>query len=322
MTTPENYPFPNTQLQQDLLAKATEVNQYARTHEGEYATYKATKMLGRMSTAYSGIPVFINGAPLVTPTPEGPAFGIGEITGHIAGFTYMNLSGQVEEWQPSEEGVVMQVSLPSYNGVDASDADWRLHILPEAMRRQDIEGFIVGVPVTEGQSILQLGEKEEAVSVASLLTPEQPVKEYSYQEYVKKIRALTGGKPSFNQADAAKAQAVEKLAADIALKCPYLGSLIAIDAEYIRIPKPDGTGYRVGSGTTVGVLRKFILDVYQDYQTKQWISDVMAVVYDPEVAKLVESGKIPVLEADHYPTTKIVPLSRPHVLVAEGEVKC
>lgn len=322
MISPENYNFNDTQLQQEILHKAEEVNRYVRTHEGEYVSYKATKMLGRMATAYSHIPVFISGVPLLLPTPDGTGYGMGEITGKISGFTYMNLGGAVEQWKPSNDGVIMHVSVPELGREYPSDATWKLNILPEEMRHEDLEGFLIGVPVTDSQRILQLGEKQEPVSVQSLLTPEQTVKEYSYRDYVERVRALTGNNPSFDMAtDAAKSQAFEKLLNNIVYECPYLNSLVVIKADYIRRPKPDGSGYTVAQGTISGILRKFIHDVYQDYQTKEWRSDVMAVVYDAEVAKLVTSGKISPQEADQYPSTNFVPLSKPHILATETGLK-
>ena len=322
MSSPENYEFSSTQLQEGILHDSEEINQYYRLREGEYARLKVGKMLGAIAAKYSNIPVFVNGASLILPSVEGSGFGLGELTGKIAGFTYSDLGGEVEQWKPGTEGVVMQVSVPTFGADDSPDASWRLNALPEEMRNDDIEGYIIGVPVTKNQTILQLGGKEQLLTPQSLITPERSLKEYSYLEYVKNIQALTKNKPTFNQnTDAAKIQALDTLIKDMVFECPYIGNIVAIDASYLRHPKPNSDGYTVGYGQVAGVLRKFVHDIYQDYQTKEWLSDIMAVVYNPEVASLVTSGKLSPKEADTLPTTTYVPLSRPHVLATGNGIK-
>lgn len=321
MSSPENYEFPNTQLQEGILHDSEEINQYYRPREGEYAHLKVGKMLGAIAAKYSDIPVFINGSSLILPSPEGSGFGLGELTGKIAGFTYSDLDGEVEQWKPSSEGVVMQVSVPTLRTGDSPDAPWRLNALPEEMRNVDIEGYIVGVPVTENQTILQLGEKQKNLTPQSLITPERSLKKYSYLEYVKNIQALTKNKPTFNQnTDAAKIQAFNKLTHDMVFECPYLGSVVAVESEYIRSPKPNSDGFKVSYGYVAGVLRKFVHDIYQDYQTKEWIGDMMAVIYNLDVAELVTSGQLSAQEADKLPTTHYVPLSRPHILATKNGI--
>jgi len=321
MSSPENYEFSSTQLQESILHDSEEINQYYRPREGEYAQLKVGKMLGAIAAKYSNIPVFINGTSLILPSPEGSGFGLGELTGKIAGFTYSDLEGEVEQWKPSTEGVVMQVSVPTLSTGDSPDASWRLNVLPEEMRNVDIEGYIVGVPVTENQTILQLGEKQKDLTPQSLITPERSLKEYSYLEYVKNIQALTKNIPTFNQtADAAKIQAFNKLTHDMVFECPYLGSVVTVESEYIRSPKPNSDGFKVSYGQVAGVLRKFVHDIYQDYQTKEWIGDMMAVIYNLDVAELVTSGQLTAQEADKLPTTHYVPLSRPHILATKNGI--
>lgn len=322
MSSPEDYHFSNSQLQEDILRDSEEINQYIRPREGEYVLLKTEKMLGTMAVKYSHIPVFISGSPLILPTSESVWLGLGEVTGKIAGFTYTDLGGEVEQWKPSSEGVVMQVSVPAINGGDAPDATWRLNALPKEMRNKEIEGYIIGVPITKSQTILQLGEKEEPLTTQSLTTPERATKEYSYMEYVKNIQALTNNKPTFNEhIDAAKIQAFNKLTHDMVFQCPFLGSVVAIESEYLRSPKPNSDAYKVGSGQVAGILRKFVHDIYQDYQTKEWLSDMMAVIYDPEIAELVASGELSPQDADKLPTTTYVPLSRPHTLATNTGIQ-
>lgn len=318
----EDYHFPDSQLQENILRDSEEIHRYARGREGDYARLKTSKMLGVLAAKYSHTPVFINGAPLLMPTPDGFGFGLGEMTGKIAGFTYANLEGEIAQWKPSTEGVVMQVSVPALQEGDAPDAPWRLNALPEEMRNEALEGYIIGVPITESQKILQLGDKEVPLTPQSLITPERTMKEYSYLEYVKKIQALTNNKPTLNdRADVAKIQALDKLIHDMVFECTYLGSVVGINSDYLRSHKPDGNGFKVSTGQVAGVLRKFVHDIYQDYQTKEWLGDMMAVVYDIEVAHLVTTGQMTPQVADQLPTTFYVPLSRPHVLATETGVK-
>lgn len=321
MSSPESYEFSSTQLQEDILRDSEEINQYYRPREGEYARIKAEKMLGAIAAKYSDIPVFINGSSLILPSPEGTGFGLGELTGKIAGFTYSDLGGEIEQWKPSSEGVVLQVSVPILRTGDSPDAPWRLNALPENMRNDNIEGYIVGVPVTKNQTIVQLSKKEELFTPQALISPERSSKEYSYLEYVKNIQVLTKNKPTFNQStDAAKIQAFNKLTHDMVFECPYLGSVVVAESEYIRSPKPNSDGFQVSDGQIAGVLRKFVHDIYQDYQTKEWIGDMMAVIYSLDVAELVAKGQLTAQEADKLPTTRYVPLSRPHILATENGI--
>lgn len=310
-------------LKRELIEKSEAINVYARSHEGEYADRKTTLMLGRLATAYSHIPVFVNAAPVILPTPEGVDYGMGEVTGSIVGFTYMELPEGVEPWDSAKEGVVMQLSLPKIHDTDSPDASWRLNVLPEEMRNLELEGYIVGIPLTEGQKIIQLGDKKEQLSPEAFINPEKNTTEYSYRNYVDKINLLTGGKPlTESMADVAKTKALYELTRNMVMECPYLGGVIVVKSDYIRQPKPNSDSYQVGEGTVFGVLRKFIHGVYEDVKTKESISDTMAVIYKPIVATMIANGQMTPQEADTLPSTMYVPLSRQHALYEvplEGE---
>lgn len=45
----------STRLQEGILQDSEEINQYYRRREGDYARFKAGKMLGRMATKYTSI---------------------------------------------------------------------------------------------------------------------------------------------------------------------------------------------------------------------------------------------------------------------------
>ncbi len=322
MISPENTHFSNTELQDRILVDADAINNYLRPRQGEYARLRARRMLGEMVTKFSHIPIFVNGSPMIVPTTEGAGLSIGEITGKIAGFTYGDLGPEIDAWQPHTEGVVMQVSVPLLSEGDAPDAPWRLNALPEPMRDPSIEGFIVGVPATKSQKILQLGPQQVPLTVASIANAERPKEEYSYLDYVGRIRDLTGNKPSLKPAvDMARIKAFNILIQNMAFECPYLGELVAVESDYIRSPKPSGDGFNVVYGQISGVLRKFVHDIYQDYQTKEWFGDVMAVVYHPDIAALVVVDKLSSDEADKLASTRYIPLSRPHILATSNGIQ-
>jgi hypothetical protein len=314
----------NHNLGNELLAQAGEINSYANTHEGEYALRKTNLMLGRLAAKYSDVPIFASTSISLVPQEEGVGVGLGEFTGKIQDFTFISYPSSLLTPDVEHTGVVLNMTTPKLNDFNASTSNaWRLNVLPEVLRDPSIDGFVIGIPLVEGQNIMQIGETDGEVTVDSLSRSAEQRSEYSYLRYVQQARALLGQRPAFNpRLDAARLRAMEKIMYDIVFECPYLGEVISIRSDYLRSPKPNGeAGFKVGSGAVSGVLRKFIYDTFEDYRTREWKSDVQAVLYSPEVALLVVEGKISAQEADLLPSTRFVPLSEPHVLMTADGVK-
>jgi len=314
----------NPNLGQELITKASEINSYMRTHEGEYALRKTSLMLGRLASQYSEIPIFASASIVVGPTEHGVGAGMGELTGTIKGFSFDQYPANILTPDSFDSGVVLNMSTPIYNDIEAKDAEaWRLNVLPNALKDPSIEGFVVSIPLIEGQVITQIGEKIEEIVPESFLGRAEQTETYSYRQYVNKIRNITGGRAIMDeQLDAPRMQAVNELVHNMVFKCPFLGEIVAIESEYLRSPKPNNeTGFKVSTGVVAGILRKFIIDIFQDYRTKEWKSDIHAVIYTPEVAAEVVAGNITGQHADTLPTTFLVPLSEPHYLATNNGIK-
>ncbi len=307
----------------ELITKAKEINEYMHRHEGPYALSKTSLMLGRLAAQYRDIPVFVSATIAVVPDEHGVSAGMAEVTGAISGFSFDEYPASILT-DKLDSGVVLNVSTPSYNGVHAKDAEeWRLNVLPLELRNRSIDGFVINVPLIEGQDIVQIGEKPEEITADALSESPELHKQYSYKEYVDKINALTGQRPTVDiKLDAPRLQAINELLHHMVFDCPFLGEVIAIKSEYIRSPKPNNEeGFKVVTGMIGGVLRRFALTAYQDYRTKQWKSDVHPVVYAERIAYMVATGEITPEFADSSPTTFFVPLSEPHMLVTKTSLK-
>lgn len=314
----------NLNLGNELLAHAVEINAYANTHEGEYASRKTGLALGRLATRYSNIPIFASTAISLHPDQEGVAVGFGEFTGSIRGFTFDTFPSDILTPEIEQSGVVMVMDTPSFNGHEASASDtWRLNILPERLRHQSIEGFVIGIPLIEGQDIMQIGEREQDATVDSIIGAAEQTSEYSYKQYVQQARAVMGDRSGADaRFDGARLSSLDKIMHDIVFKCPYIGEAVAVQSDYIRSPKPHNEkGFKVSQGAVGGILRKFIYSTYEDPRSRERSGDVEAVLYSSEVELLVSEGKMTPQVADTLPSTYYIPLSMPHVLATIDGIK-
>lgn len=308
----------------ELIGKANEINDYTRGREGDYVIRKVSLMLGRLASRYEGMPVFVSANIAAVPDESGVRAAMAEITGSIKGFSFDHYPTNMLEENEPKGGVMLNILTPIFNGVEVRDAeDWRLNVLPPELRNGSIDGFVVGIPLIDGQNILQIGDKPEELTTEALTESPESSKQYSYREYVEKVNYLTGQRPTLDgKLDAPRLRAIDEIMQSMVFKCPFIGEIVAIESEYIRSPKPNKEeGYKVLQGSISGVLRKFNLEMFQDYRTKQWKSDVHAVVYTEQVAHMVQIGEMTPETADSLPSTYFIPLSETHTLVTNTGLK-
>jgi len=306
------------ELGDKLLLQAEAVNSYAKNREGEYRDIRVSSMLGKMAAEHANVAIYVNAGHLLIPLEQGIGIGTGQMTGAIKGFSYGDYDINDEKLEAKHEnGVIMAFEVDKINGVLAEDAkSWRNVVFPLVPS----DSFVVGMPLIQGNRVMQLStvtavpDSIDAFLSAAENTPE----EYNYQEYADRIQSLMQNRYALNESEGGLAKAVAGELEAMVFNCPYLGNLVEVQADYIRMPKQeDPTRFTIVRGVLSGVLRKFVYDtmVYEGNA----IGAVQAVIYDPRVADAVSRGIITPQEADQHHTTTFVPLHLRHTLTNLGK---
>jgi hypothetical protein len=312
MTTPDTFSGKSWELGDELLLRASEINEYASVGEGSYEGKKVLTMIARLALEYRGTPIYVNAANLLVPERAGIGFGPGQMTGELAGFTYSDYETTDDAFQPVKgTGVLMAFEMDKLNGVEARHAgSYRNNVFGGTNSRR----FVLGMPVIEGNKVMRLDQPPVIPdSPESLFNSPESSAPYSYREHVDKIVTIMQGRYGIIQTEGALLDALRQEMESMNYNCPYLGKVIISEADYMRRPKADGTdGFKVVKGRVVGSLRKFVY--YPMVLNGTVKGDVQAVIYDYDVADQVTKGLLTPQEADLLPNTTYVPLSMPHKL--------
>ncbi len=272
-------------------------------------------------STYMAEAIYVNAVDVQVPIEQGVGVGLSETVGEVMGFSYGPYQTGARQ---RRKGVLMFMGIGGINDTSATQSPWRQNVLKlygtEIPEVEGQEQFIIGVPLQQGQRITQLEKVQPLPDTLAELDAmsKEVAKAYDYMTYVKRIDNITGGKPiTTSSHDKPKAIAMTNENVAMNNNCPYLGRQVEIDADLIRTRNPDNPERMlIIAGTISGVLRKFIVDFYQ--AEGQWRYGTQAVIWTPETAQEVYTGKMTPQQADEWAV--YVVLSHPHQLTVVNQI--
>jgi len=273
-----------------------------------------TDVVVPLTETHKNTEVFVQSMNAMVPLPEGVGIGLSESHGQIVGFGYGEFSADGMTYRP-QHGLITFVAIDVFNGESANDLPHRLNVLPPGIPSADIVGAVIGVPVVRGTKIAKIQEGFQIPDSIEDIVYEANAEDFKHMDFVQSINAITGQVAIVHPSiDKTKLDSAFNILSAMNQRCPYMGKSVEVTSSHMRVKHPLKDTHLVIKGTVDGVIRKFIIASYQDLDTKDFRSDVQAVIYEPSVAEKVYSGELTPQQADKQPTTVFVPLSIPHVI--------
>lgn len=329
---------PQNNLEVRLFSRVNEITNWVErrnqngSHDGA-TQRKLVRKMAALTQEFRDVAAYIQTPLVIMPMDNGmEGIGIGETTGEIAGFLYREYPtiNQQMKQGPTREGIVAIIATGGTNIEGVTPASWN-QIIPEearaVMSKSDDyteKGVVpVLVPIVEGTHFAQIDNSVPlhfnpshllAAEVAN--NPNQ-----DYREYVTRIENLMKGKYTVSaELDKPIMAALHKELNAMNSNCPLLGQSVEVSAAYMLTPNLiTPGGFTVLSGEVQGVLRKFVYGAYFPGSSQPHLKPrgtVQAVVYRPDVAKMVYSGELPPQEADKLTSTVFIPLDQEHTLTS------
>ena len=307
------------QLGDDLLASAQKIKRFI-SHRDPAARSTVIRinqtMIAPLVAEHKDKDLFVKSANALIPLEQG--YGVAMMEGHVKliGFGYSKYP-QAGYTGQGEYGLLAFVAQDAMNGQQANDMPHRLGLLPHELQAS-IDGIVSAVPIVDGVKIAALKPGVEVPDYIEDIEAKIIPYTYNYQEFVTTINAITGQMAIGNEMiDGPRIESAFKLLHAMNMQCPFLGARVRIIDGYLRFPNPKKRNYLLASGDIEGVLRKFVLDIYQDPASGDFRSDVQAVIYHPAIAEQVYAGKLQPTVADKLESTCFVPLGIPHKLLVQ-----
>lgn len=304
------------QLGDDLFAAAQRIKRFIAHRDlasrGTVIRINQT-MITPLVAEHKDKDIFVKSPNALIPLEQG--YGVALMEGYVKliGFGYSKypMSGFSGE---EEYGLVAFVAQDTLNGQSAGDLPHRLGLLPPELQ-SDISGIVTVVPITQDVRIAEIQNGVDIPDFVQDIDAKIIPYEYNYQEFVASINAITGQMAVGNEViDGPRIESAFKMLTAMNLQCPFLGRTVRITDGYLRFPNPKKSNYLLAHGTIEGVLRKFVIDVYQEPTSGDWKSDVQAVMYHPDIARQVYAGTLAPTVADKVGSTCFIPLGLPHQL--------
>lgn len=333
--SPESIPTPPDDFEKRLITGAREIDQWVKgrqqrgSHDGT-TWRKIAPKLGALAEQFRNKAAYIQAPLFLLPYETGEeGIGSGEVTGEIVGFSYRDFTtlNERQDEGTTEQGVVAIVATEHTNNPEVTIKSWK-HVLPEIIRLaiQESEDYSkkgvvpVLIPIVEGTHFTEIENSLPLFfNTSSMDSPETERQDFDYRKHVTKIEKLMQGRTSLSPGiDNPLASALNSEIKEINSRCPYLGKMVFVRANYMRTPSKITQGnFTILSGEEVGVLRKFIYAPYfpgvnqPDMQAR---GTVQAVIYPIEVAAAVYKGELLPQVADTMPGTIFLPLDQEHRL--------
>lgn len=329
---------PPHDLEERLFARVNQINSWVEgrdlrgSHDGA-TQRKLGRKLAALTQEFRDVAVYIQTPLVIMPMENGmEGVGVGETTGEIVGFQYREyptINDQMEQGS-NREGIVAIVATGGTNTEGVTPASWN-QVIPEQARalmpkNDDYtqKGVVpVLVPIVEGTHFTQIDNSvplhfnpSHLITAEATKSPKQ-----DYREYFTRIESLMKGQYMMSpQMDKPLLTALYKELHAMNASCPLLGQNVQVSAAYMRTPSPvTPGGFTVLSGEVQGVLRKFVYEPYFPGASQPHLNargTVQAVVYQPEVARMVYGGQLSPHQADKVTGTVFIPLDQEHTLSA------
>lgn len=285
--------------------------------------------LSALTKQFQDVAAYVQAPLIILPMEDGTeGVGIGEATGEIVGFVYRKYStinDQMEEG-PIREGIVAIIATGGTNVDGLTTASWNRIIpeqagvaVPDDFAKKGVVPMLI--PIIEGTHFTQIDNSIPLHFNPSHLLTAEAIKNPTngYRDYVARIENLMNGKYTMSPGmDKALMSALYKELNAMNNNCPFIGQDVEISASYMRTLSQINIGeFIVFGGAINGILRKFIYEPYFPGAAQPHLKArgaVQAVVYPPEVAKMVYGGQLSPQEADKMAGTIFVPLDQEYTL--------